>query len=248
MRMIRFCLIVCVGCILSKGVYAQTDSIVSCFEKIRTATGDSMRLHYAGDIENFLRQIPFGTYGDQKPVKYLCYKPDGAGRVEMFSWAVPLGGGQVFYNLFHIREGDHWYRMSSLDQEGDIGRGWLFYDWLAFEWKGEACYLLLGWNRTRQTNQKIILVVKLGDDGKIHPGPACIRKDGDWLASLEFEYAVDGSMMLKQEQQGKRIIFDHLAPNDPKYKGYYMLYGADGSYDALILEADGWVYVTNYQK
>lgn len=243
---IRFCLILCIGCLGSREGYAQADSVACRLEKIKTTDGDSLRLLYAGEIENFLRQIPFGAYDEQKPVKYLCYKTCGKGVAEMFSWAIPLKEGQAFYNLFHVREGDRWYRISSLDKEENIGEDWLYYDWLSFGYQGQTCYMLFGWKRTAPTNQKILRIVRLGEDGKINSGPACIHKGNEKVASLIFEYAGDGSMMLKQEQDGKRIIFDHLAPNDPKYEGYYMLYGPDGSYDALIRKEDGWVYVTNY--
>ena len=52
-------------------------------------------------------------------------------------------------------------------------------------------------------------------------------------------------MMLKQDKKGKRIIFDRLAPSETKYDGYFMFYGPDGSYDALVCEGGIWKYKEN---
>ena len=60
-----------------------------------------------------------------------------------------------------------------------------------------------------------------------------------------FEYALDASMLLKQDKNGKRILFDHLAPTDPKYEGYFMFYGPDASCDALVLKKEEWWYEEN---
>ena len=45
------------GVLLGAGgpVRAQMDSVVICLEKIKTATEDSVRLEYAGEIEYFIR-------------------------------------------------------------------------------------------------------------------------------------------------------------------------------------------------
>ncbi len=75
-----------------------------------------------------------------------------------------------------------------------------------------------------------------------------MRRKNSRSASLSFEYALDGSMMLKQDKKGKRIIFDHLAPIDKKYEGYYMFYGPDASYDALLLKGEEWWYQENVKQ
>jgi len=53
---------------------------------------------------------------------------------------------------------------------------------------------------------------------------------------------------LKQDKKGKRIIFDHLAPIDKKQEGVFMFYGADASYDALVLKGGEWWYKENVKQ
>ena len=52
-------------------------------------------------------------------------------------------------------------------------------------------------------------------------------------------------MRWMQDKNGKRILFDHLAPTDPKYEGYFMFYGPDASCDALVLKKEEWWYEEN---
>ena len=122
---------------------------------------------------------------------------------------------------------------------------WLFYDFIPFEHQKQEYVLLLGWSKTRNTNQKAIWVACFHPDGTVTYNHPLLRKGGSRSASLTFEYALDASMLLKQDKKGKRILFDHLAPTDPKYEGYFMFYGPDASYDALILKEGEWWYEEN---
>ena len=103
---------------------AQMDSVVICLEKIKTATEDSVRLEYAGEIEYFIRSSAFGSYRTEKPVKYLGYKRSDDAGIELFSWAVPLREGQAFYNLFRFKNPERSYLIKALP--GDR-MAWLFY-------------------------------------------------------------------------------------------------------------------------
>lgn len=75
-----------------------------------------------------------------------------------------------------------------------------------------------------------------------------MRKGQSRSASLAFEYAKEGSMMLKQDKKGKRIIFDNLVPIDKKYEGFFMFYGPDGTNDALVLKKGEWLYMSNVKR
>ena len=104
------------GVLLGAGgpVRAQMDSVVICLEKIKTATEDSVRLEYAGEIEYFIRSSAFGSYRTEKPVKYLGYKRSDDAGIELFSWAVPLREGQAFYNLFRFKNPERSYLIKAL--------------------------------------------------------------------------------------------------------------------------------------
>ena len=232
------------GVLLGAGgpVRAQMDSVVICLEKIKTATEDSVRLEYAGEIEYFIRSSAFGSYRTEKPVKYLVYKRSDDAGIELFSWAVPLREGQAFYNLFRFKNPERSYLIKALP--GDR-MAWLFYDFVPFEHQKQGYVLLLGWSKTRNTNRKAVWVACFHPDGTVTYNHPLLRKGESRSASLTFEYALDASMLLKQDKNGKRILFDHLAPTDPKYEGYFMFYGPDASCDALVLKKEEWWYEEN---
>ena len=232
------------GVLLGAGgpVRAQMDSVVICLEKIKTATEDSVRLEYAGEIEYFIRSSAFGSYRTEKPVKYLGYKRSDDAGIELFSWAVPLREGQAFYNLFRFKNPERSYLIKALP--GDR-MAWLFYDFVPFEHQKQGYVLLLGWSKTRNTNRKAVWVACFHPDGTVTYNHPLLRKGESRSASLTFEYALDASMLLKQDKNGKRILFDHLAPTDPKYEGYFMFYGPDASCDALVLKKEEWWYEEN---
>ena len=83
---------------------------------------------------------------------------------------------------------------------------WLFYDFVPFEHQKQGYVLLLGWSKTRNTNRKAVWVACFHPDGTVTYNHPLLRKGESRSASLTFEYALDASMLLKQDKNGKRII------------------------------------------
>lgn len=235
--------------ILSTGAsYAQTDSIAVRLQKIKAETNDSIRLVYADEIPDYLTNIEFGKYSQFPAVQFLGYKQSIKEGVELFSWAIPLREGQMFYNWFRFKKENQVYLLKSFSDGKGEQPAWLYYDFVGFKKSGEKYFILLGWNRTHNTNQKIVQVGRFHADGTVSFNYPLMRRGNSRSASLSFEYAVDGSMLLKHDKKGKRIIFDHLAPVEKKYEGYFMFYGPDASYDALILKGGEWWYEENVKN
>lgn len=224
--------------------WGQADSVAVRLQKIKSITDDSVKLVYADEIPAFLEQIAFGDYSLSAPVQFLGYKKCINEDTELFSWAIPLSRGQAFYNWFRFKEGNRTYLLKSVSGLKEGENSWLYYDLVGFENRKEQYFALLGWSRTRNTNRKIVQIARFEADGTISFNHPLMRRGNSRSASLSFEYARDGSMMLKPDKKGKRIIFDHLAPTEKKYEGYFMFYGADASYDALILKGGEWEYET----
>lgn len=228
-------------------LYGQIDSVSVRLETIKQLTEDSLKLICADEIPFYLDKMEYGSYPSTSGVRFLGYKQCVNAEVELFSWAVPLEKGQAFYNWFRFKEKKS-YLLSFIPDMDNNRDAWLFYDLLAFEVQNQLYFALLGWNKTRNTNRKVVQIVRFGTKGKITFNHAFLRKGNHRSASLMFEYAQDGSMMLKHDRKGKRIIFDHLAPVDQKYEGYTMFYGPDGSYDALIWKGGEWRYQENVKQ
>ena len=88
-------------------VRAQMDSVVICLEKIKTATEDSVRLEYAGEIEYFIRSSAFGSYRTEKPVKYLGIRDRTMQGSSCFPGPYLCAKGRPFiiYSALKIRSG-----------------------------------------------------------------------------------------------------------------------------------------------
>lgn len=234
--------------LLSLTGVAQTDSVAVRLERIKACTDDSVRIAYADEIPAMLEKTAFGSFQGAAPVKFLGYKYATNADAELFSWTVPLTGGLAYYNWFRFKEGNRVYLLRTLPGEESDVPPYLFYDLLAFESVKREYFVLLGWAQTPHSNRKIVLIARFGTGGKVFFNTKLLRKGKSRSASLSFEYAKEGSMMLKHDKKGKRIVFDHLVPFDKKYEGFFMFYGPDGSNDALQLKKGEWLYMDNVKR
>lgn len=227
------------------GGMAQVSGIAARMDSIKAAVNDSVKVVYAGEIVTCLQTAGFGTYDVSKAIKYLGYKRCVNAEAELFSWSFPMEKGLAYYNVFLFKEGRKSYVLKSLPGEEGVSPAYLFYDLLAFKSRKEPYFVLLGWAQSKKSNQKAVLITRFGESGHMDFNAPLMRKGNSRSSSLTFEYARDGSMMLKFDKKGKRIVFDHLAPMDKKYEGYFMFYGPDASYDALMLKDGEWWYEEN---
>lgn len=246
--MLKIIVLFLVGISLSYSSFGQADSVAIRLQQVKKSQDDSSRISYADEIPTYLAKIAFEEYPDLPKVQYLGYKKCVNEDVELFSWAIPLHNGQMFYNWFRFKDNDKVYFLKSFSKDGGEESAWLYYDLIGFKKKGELCFVLLGWSKTPVTNQKIVHICQFKEDGSIDFDNRMLRRGNSKSSSLGFEYALDGSMMLKQDKRGKRIIFDHLAPFNKEQEGNFMFYGADASYDALVLKGGEWWYKENVKQ
>jgi len=106
-------------------------------------------------------------------------------------------------------------------------------------------YVLIGWKgNTVESTKKVIDVLSFNQD-KPQLGLHVFEGNGKTRDRVVFEYARDASMLLKYIPDQNLIVFDHLAPPDPKLKGKFSNYGPDFTYDGYKLKNGHWVYVDN---
>lgn len=234
--------------LMSLAGMAQMDSVALRLERIKACTDDSLKVAYADGIPAMLEKTAFGSFRGAEPVKYLGYKYGTNADVELFSWAIPLTEGLAYYNWFRFKEGNRVYLLRTVPGEEADVPPYLFFDLVAFEADKREYFALLGWAQTPNSNRKAVLIARFGTGGKVFFNSKLLRKGKSRSASLTFEYSKAGSMMLKPDKKGKRIVFDHLVPLDKKYEGFFMFYGPDGSNDALQLKKGEWLYLDNIKR
>lgn len=106
-------------------------------------------------------------------------------------------------------------------------------------------YVLVGWKgNTVESTKKVIDILSF-NEGKPEFGMRIFDGNGKTRDRVVFEYTRQASMLLKYVPEQNLIVFDHLAPPDPKLKGKYSTYGPDLTYDGYKLKNGKWVYVEN---
>jgi len=110
-------------------------------------------------------------------------------------------------------------------------------------------YVLLGWKGNTIKSTKKIIEILYFKDGKANFGMPVFDGDPDNSGKnrIIFEYDRRASMFLNYEPKITTIVFDHLAPPDPKLKGKFELYGPDFSYDGLKLVNGRWKFVPDLE-
>ena len=106
-------------------------------------------------------------------------------------------------------------------------------------------YVLIGWKgNTVKSTKKVIDVISFKDN-KVAFGMPIFDGNGKTRKRVIFEYTRQVSMLLRYVPDENLIVFDHLAPPDPKLKNQRDTYGPDLSYDGYRMKNGVWVYVDN---
>lgn len=98
-------------------------------------------------------------------------------------------------------------------------------------------YILLGWKGNNAKTTKKVIDVLSFDKGEPIFGKNIFEteKNAALKNRVVFEYNKQNTMTLKVDQNVNMIVFDHLAPYDPKMVGNYEYYGSDLSFDGYRL-------------
>lgn len=106
-------------------------------------------------------------------------------------------------------------------------------------------YVLLGWKgNTVKSTKKVIEILSFKDNKPVL-GMPIFDGNGKTRSRVIFEYTRQASMLLRYVPEQNLIVFDHLAPPDPKLKNDHSTYGPDLSYDGYREKNGRWVYVDN---
>lgn len=110
-------------------------------------------------------------------------------------------------------------------------------------------YTLLGWKGNTIKSTKKVIEILYFRDGKAYFGMPVFDGDKDNVNKkrIIFEYGRKASMLMNYEPSAGAIVFDHLAPPDPKLKGKYEFYGPDFSYDGFKLSNNRWKFVQDLE-
>ena len=176
-------------------------------------------------------------------------------RFRIFSWNIKNSDGSYrFYGTIQLNTGgklkmypleDYSPLLKNPEDSVTDNRKWFGaqYYKIVPVYTPKPYYVLIGWKgNTVESTKKVLDVLSFNGD-KPALGMPVFDGNGKTRARIVFEYNREVSMLLRYVPENNTIVFDHLAPPDPKLKGKHSSYGPDLTYSGYKLKNGRWVYV-----
>lgn len=197
-------------------------------------------LKYVGKIISDDGLVRVYTWNFQYLRKTInCYKYYG------FVQHVESNSGEIATYRLHDKA-SLYYNAAQSEFTASNWYGALYYDIVDAGNRRNPIYTLIGWDGNDMfTTIKMIDVLQFAENGEPKFGAPVFETRKGIMKRIVFEYSYRARMMLRYDERLKMIVFDHLSPSEPKYKGHYQYYGPDFSYDGIRFEKDRWVYVAD---
>jgi len=239
----------------------RIDSIIAILNRVQNINNDEDRIKLGERSALFFEQIlqnPKSWKADLSALKkYVSILKSEDNLVKVYTWAIPLQDD--YYYIGFVQHYDKksktafYYRL--YDKSSSIKNptkvylsankwyGCIYYDIITKKYKRKTFYTLLGSDLDGQLlNRKIIEVMTFKPNGEPRFGYDFKDEFGNPVKRFIFEYNNQATMLLEWNDRLKMIVFDHLSPSEPKFKGLHQFYGPDFSYDGLKFEKGKWVY------
>jgi hypothetical protein len=239
---------------------AAEDSLQYYLDSMRKTRTDARKLMWNNKFKNCLEKTlaingAFDYPFDSLTTIGKLVSPDKAFRI--FNWNLEKKDFTYTYygfvmvpankknKLFELK--DMSPTMSDVENQICDNRRWfgcLYYDIFISRSEGKTEYTLLGYDMNdRASKIRLIEGMTISSD-KIQFGLPIFTIEHDsekkkQVRRVVFEYSSEVQMALKYHPKEKRIVFDHLAPNDARAVGIKEYYFPTGLYDALILQENG---------
>jgi len=185
----------------------------------------------------------------------ILNSPDN--RFRIISWPVEANDGSYrFYGTIQINTGgsllmyplnDYTPGLKNPEDTVTDNRKWYGAEYYRIVpvYTPKLYYVLLGWKGNNvQSTKRVIEVLSFTNQKPVFGMPV-FDGNGKNRTRVVFEYTRQASMLLQYVPDKNLIVFDHLAPPDPKMKSQHNAYGPDMTYDGYKEKNGHWVYVDN---
>lgn len=188
-------------------------------------------------------------------LRYLGQITSPDSLIKIIAWNLILEDGENRYFCYLIRRSGKTgpgkvYKISGLYREAPISSdtiyslsnwyGALYYDVRPFKLNDQVYYVILGIDFGNSfITRKIIDVLSFDSKDEIVLGMNCFTDGKEIKPRIVFEFASTAVMSLRFNTDNS-IVFDHLSPSSPEYKGNPRFYGPDFSYDSYNFENGLW--------
>ena len=148
--------------------------------------------------------------------------------------------GYTFTMLNHDRDADP--ADAGRMHRHDRWHGGLYYSGILTYDRNTPVYTLLAWDGADAlTTRKWVETVETRH-GRVRFGAPRFDTPDGLVKRVVLTYADAVQATLRVEEGLERIVFDHLAPEDPSFRGQYAFYGPTLNYDGLTWRKGRWYY------
>ncbi len=241
-----------VACLQAQSLAECEQQIARLFDAIEQSTDARANLLHNDTINAIFAHAltcdgafsyPFGS------LKFVGKTLSDDGQLRIYTWNIPTDSGFV-YNSYVQKSNGEYHRLTqskmpfapsenqTLSAENWYGA--LYYRAIAYKYKRQKVYLLLGWSGSQaHTQHKFIDVLWFDGDSHAQLGLPILANDGQTLYRRIFAYDADIAMFLDYESNKRRIAFDHLSPIK-YFDDDTVTLGPDMSVDAYVRRLKCW--------
>ncbi|MEJ5995309.1 hypothetical protein WG904_12860 [Pedobacter sp. Du54] len=227
------------------------DSLLILSEETFSAKEDLLRFEKnSAFIKKFIAALKINgsfTYGFDS-LKRISILKASDNSFRIITWFVPLNDGTYrYYGTIQMATANGTLKLfplndatSSLTDPYAItnSKNWLgarYYEIVPMVINGKQPYfILLGWKGNNlKTSKKVIDVLSFEKNEPVFGKNIFETTKNEALKNrVIFEYSKQNTMTLIWDRKVNMIVFDHLAPYEPKMVGNFEFYGSDLSFDA----------------
>jgi hypothetical protein len=204
----------------------------------------------------------FMTYPFERVTMFKPFSKDA--RVRIFTWNyLNVDGSMKYFGCVHVqskKEGRWWVKLTETTElDKFLNKQFSSEKWCGAVYYGIAempvkrgvgkQYALLAFQgNDALTNKKIIEILNIENKDVSFGGNVFeFTEKTKPMKRYVLEYSDQIACALRYYAKSNAIVFDHLAPRDPAFEGFYPEYGPDGSNDAFVWNKKKWVYTPAIQ-
>lgn len=111
------------------------------------------------------------------------------------------------------------------------------------KYSGQTCYTLLGFDQHEPfSRRKMIDFLWFDAAGDVHFGAPLLETEEKDYYRYWIEFSSEASAVMRYDEELQAIVFDYLAPRNPRNKGLYFDYVPDGTFDAFLFRKKAWEF------
>ena len=240
----------------------NSDSLHVLIQKMQRGENDSIRNNASIEFQNRFAGVlnASGSFENSfTEFKNVSIVKDAENRFKIYSWTYPNYTGDKYYYFGYVQvkeeKTDNILTFPLSDSTSIIQKpeseklksnrwfGAAYYSVNKVKYKGVNYFVLLGWKGFNQQITKKVIEVCYLEKGELKFGFPLLKSGSVYKNRLIYSFNSQASMSLRFENNGKKIVLDHISTPRSKSTDVDLSSqaGPDGTYDSFNLKKGRYV-------